>query len=304
MMKKKHILVVDDQLFNREDIEEDLIDEGYDVTLAADGAEALGILLKEPTKFNVAILDRMMPKMSGLELLMKMKITSKLKNIPVVFQTAKGDKDDIIEGLNEGAYYYLVKPFKTKELLAVTKAALLKQEEYIQLSENEERSRAILNSFLLYQKGEMEFVLYSVDEAIALSRLLCHACPIPTNAYTLLYELLVNAIEHGNLEISYDDKTVLQHENRWNEEVKHRLTLEKYKSKKVILQFRKTETEIFFSIQDEGKGFDWEPYMDFSFDGRAHDSHGRGIAMSNHSSGFSVQYCGNGNVVTAKLQLI
>jgi len=303
MMEKKTILVVDDELFNREDIEEDLIDEGYNVTLAADGAEALAILLKEPKKFNVVLLDRMMPNMSGMDLLGKMRSTAELRNIPVIFQTAKGTKEDIVEGLNAGAYYYLIKPFKTKELLAVTKTALLKQDEYIQLSETEERSRTILRSLSLSQKGEMEFFLQSVDEAVALSKLLCHSCPVPTNAYTVLYELLVNGIEHGNLEISYDDKSLLQDENRWNEEVEHRLTLEKYKSKKVILQFQKSETEVIFSIQDEGKGFDWEPYMDFSFDERAQDSHGRGIAMSNHSSGFLVQYHGNGNLVTAQLQL-
>ena len=120
------ILVVDDEPLNLDIIEEFLTGKGqnYTVETAIDGIEAMEKLEANSTKYDVVLLDRMMPRMSGMEVLEKMSAHSELKHIPVILQTAKVSKEDILEGLKAGAYYYLTKPFTSDILHSVVKTAV------------------------------------------------------------------------------------------------------------------------------------------------------------------------------------
>ncbi len=298
-----HILVVDDEEFIREDIQETLEDAGYLVDLADDGDTAWAMLQNNPTVYSVIILDRMMPNMSGMVLLAKIKSDKKLQHLPVILQTAKVAKEDIIEGLNAGAYYYLPKPYELEQLLAIVKAAIIKNNEYQYLHHQLSSVDEALASLTLMERGTFEFKLRTRKEAIALSRVLSHLCPIPQNAEVLLFELLVNAIEHGNLGFTYNEKTELLDAEKWYETVQERLEMEEYRTKLVTLNASISASEIRFCIEDEGEGFDWEPYLDFSTDERILDNHGRGIAICNHDTGFSIKFLEKGNIVVATLSL-
>lgn len=120
------ILVVDDEPLNLDIIEEFLTGKGqpYIVETASDGIIAMEKLEADPNKYDVVLLDRMMPNMSGMEVLEKMSAHSELKYIPVILQTAKVSKEDILEGLKAGAYYYLTKPFTSDILHSVVKTAV------------------------------------------------------------------------------------------------------------------------------------------------------------------------------------
>ncbi len=87
---------------------------GYEVDAAFDGSAALDLLLTN--EYDVAVLDIMMPKMDGLEVLRAARAQG--MRIPVIMLTARGTVDDKVEGLDAGANDYLVKPFAAKELLA------------------------------------------------------------------------------------------------------------------------------------------------------------------------------------------
>jgi anti-sigma regulatory factor (Ser/Thr protein kinase) len=113
-----------------------------------------------------------------------------------------------------------------------------------------------------------------------------------------LSELLINAVEHGNLGISYDDKTLFNERGTWLEEVDKRLQQESNKNKFATLEFQRSESEIKIVVKDQGSGFDWQPYLQMSAD-RAMDNHGRGIAMAGMISFSRVEYQGNGNEVHA-----
>jgi len=90
---------------------------GYDVESAADGEEALAKLLVMKEQPNLILLDIMMPKMNGLELLQKLKAEASLKEIPVVFLTNLAGKEDEEKGLALGATAYLVKSqYEPKEI--------------------------------------------------------------------------------------------------------------------------------------------------------------------------------------------
>lgn len=120
------ILVVDDEPLNLDIIEEFLTgkEKLYNVETASDGIEAMEKLEANPSKYDTVLLDRMMPRMSGMEVLAKMSEHPELKYIPVILQTAKVSKEDILEGLKAGAYYYLTKPFTSEILHSVVSTAV------------------------------------------------------------------------------------------------------------------------------------------------------------------------------------
>ncbi|WP_125760615.1 response regulator transcription factor [Companilactobacillus hulinensis] len=110
----KRILIVDDELSILELIEYNLTAKGYDTDTATNGEDALDKILME--KFDLVLLDQMLPKLSGIEILKK--IRSEGNATPVIFLTAVDAEDNKIEGLISGADDYITKPFSVKELLA------------------------------------------------------------------------------------------------------------------------------------------------------------------------------------------
>jgi DNA-binding response OmpR family regulator len=115
-----HILVAEDDPHIREGLLATLESEGYRVTTARDGAEALRLF--EKTKFDLALLDVMMPAVSGFDVCRA--IRRKDRALPVVMLTAKGEEIDKVVGLELGADDYITKPFGVRELLARIAAVL------------------------------------------------------------------------------------------------------------------------------------------------------------------------------------
>lgn len=106
------ILVVEDEKAIRDLMKLNLMSSGYDVTCAEDGLIAADLL--EDHTYDLILLDIMLPKIDGYELLEYIKPL----NIPVIFITAKASLDDRVKGLMQGAEDYIVKPFEIVELLA------------------------------------------------------------------------------------------------------------------------------------------------------------------------------------------
>jgi two-component system phosphate regulon response regulator PhoB len=121
-MPKEQILITEDDKHISKLVKYNLEKAGYDCTVADDGEEALGILAKE--RPDLIILDIMLPKMDGFELCRAIKQDVKLKNIPIIMLTAKGEEVDRIVGLELGADDYVVKPFSPRELILRIKAIL------------------------------------------------------------------------------------------------------------------------------------------------------------------------------------
>jgi len=114
--ERPKILIVDDEKVNI-DILVNLLKTDYRVVAAKSGEQAVRRLEKPPLP-NLILLDVMMPGMDGFELCRQLQQKEEIKNIPVIFLTARTASEDIITGFKTGAVDYLTKPFKAEELFA------------------------------------------------------------------------------------------------------------------------------------------------------------------------------------------
>ena len=114
--EKAKVLICDDDPLLLELMEFRLRAKGYEVIKAADGAEALA--KAEQDEPDIIVLDAMMPKVDGLEVLARIKGNSVLSGTPLVMLIARKSERDIVSALEKGADDYLVKPFIPEELLA------------------------------------------------------------------------------------------------------------------------------------------------------------------------------------------
>ncbi|HYS54708.1 MAG TPA: response regulator [Thermoanaerobaculia bacterium] len=290
-MPTPRVLVVDDHALDRKLLTIHLQPEGYDVETAEDGLEAWGKLQAEPQRYDVVLLDRTMPRMDGMQLLGRMKDDEELRMVPVILQTALAHRDQILEGIRAGAYYYLTKPYDVDMLLSVVRTAIADYQGYREL---QTRVRKELDSLRLMQTGL--FAFQTVEQARDLGAMLANTCPDPSATVIGLTELLINAVEHGNLGITYEDKSKLYASGGWSDEVKRRLALPENVEKYAEVAFEREDQAIRFVIRDQGTGFDWRSYLQVDPQ-RAFDTHGRGIAMANRLSFSHIEYRGRGNEV-------
>jgi len=295
-MSATRILVVDDEPFNLDIVSEYLEDEGYALEMAGTGEEAWDILHGSGREFDLVILDRMMPGIDGMEVLRRIKSDARLASLPVIMQTAAASPDQVSEGLSAGAYYYLTKPFEPESLQSIVKAALDDQRQRRSLSQ-----RIDLHVGALRTLETGRFVFHTLEEAHALAALAASLCDEPEIVVLGLSELLINAVEHGNLGIRFDEKSRLREEGRWEEEVVHRLSMPEYADRRGRLTVTAAADAFIFEIEDEGEGFAWERYLELAPE-RAFAPNGRGIALARQLAFDELSYQGRGNRVVANVK--
>ncbi|MBL8472018.1 MAG: response regulator [Rhodocyclaceae bacterium] len=292
-MKNQRLLLVEDEEILSFIIDNALSEQGYEVHTEPDGQAAWERLSGGDTNFATIILDREMPRMNGITLLRNIKATPAIADVPVVIETGTSDAASVREGLDAGAYYYLTKPLQIELLQTIVRAAV---EQFNQRRDMRQSMGEAERAYTFLEQGRLCF--RSVTEASLLARLCARACAEPEKAAHGLQELLVNAVEHGNLGIRYADKTQLVLAGNWQDEVARRLALPEFRERRVEIQVMREGPNICFTIRDEGEGFDWQRYLEFD-PARAFDPHGRGIAMARLMSFDRLQYQGRGNVVVA-----
>ena len=118
----KHILTVDDETNIRRLLQVNLQRAGYRVTMACDGVEALESIRQE--RPDLIVLDVMMPRMDGFEVLRQLRMDTTTAELPVIMLTAKAQDADVFRGWQSGADCYLTKPFNPNELLVFVKRVL------------------------------------------------------------------------------------------------------------------------------------------------------------------------------------
>lgn len=291
------ILVVDDEALDLLLINEYLEQCGYRLITARNGAEAWEHLQAGARGPDVVLLDLMLPHMDGMKVLRRIKSHPRLQILPVILQTAMSAPEDIHQGIRAGAYYYLTKPLEKEMLRSVVATAVQDHLRYRRMQEEVRRTSRI---FGLMSRAEFHY--RSLDEGRELARLLADACPAPRKVVVGLGELLVNAVEHGNLGIGYREKGRLLELGTLDREVARRLDLPEKRDLRVDVSYQRTQGEIRVRIRDQGAGFDWRNYAAVD-PRRVFDAHGRGIAVARIMSFDRVEYFGTGNEVLGVVRL-
>jgi hypothetical protein len=145
------------------------------------------------------------------------------------------------------------------------------------------------------------FRLSTLQEAENLTTMLAVTCPDRKLAAFIILELLLNAIEHGNLGIGHAEKGALLESGAWHAEIDRRLELPENQDKRVTVTFDRYPGAIRIKVADEGRGFDWKQAL--SREPSSGAKHGRGIALAAGLEGAHLTYEGDGSVAVLTLDV-
>jgi two-component system, cell cycle response regulator len=295
--KPIRLLAVDDNPTALRLLESILVRAHYEVMTVTNGKDALHYLASNPELIDSILLDRMMPEMDGIQVCAALKADQQLRNIPVIMQTAADRPEEIREGIQAGVFYYLTKPLDKETLLSVVSSAVNQAEQYRLLRMEIRQQHKNLGLVQVLQ-----CTYKTLAEADSLATFLASLFPEPDRIVAGISELLINAVEHGNLGIGYDLKSRLSAENRLQEEINRRYHDPCYAPRKVMVDFARKDQTCILEITDEGEGFDWGRYLEVD-PLRATHNHGRGIAMANILSFDELRYNSKGNQAIGTVRL-
>jgi CheY-like chemotaxis protein/anti-sigma regulatory factor (Ser/Thr protein kinase) len=264
---RPRVLVVDDQEALRSLLVRLLEREGFEPLEAEDGARAVEIYKTESPL--VVVSDIMMPRMDGLALLNE--IRNYDRNATVILMTGQGNEDVLLKALRGGASNFFKKPFNVRELI----------EEIRKVVEFRlEAARSSLFSPLLVEETK-RFVMPRADSpffSIINQITLQLPCLLPQedilNLKIGIEEAITNAVEHGNLGITFDEKSAAIQEGRLAALIADKGRKSDEAGRAVRIASRLSPELFEISIQDDGEGFDWrtlptvEPENLLVFNGR------------------------------------
>lgn len=286
------ILIVDDDSVTRRFLRQQSKILGFDSVEAANGREALEVLRANPGAFDVVLLDRTMPEMDGMAVIMQMKKDAALSRIPVIMQTSSSAPEEVQEGIDAGVFYYLTKPIDPALLKTVLRTAVADRRHETGVQERD----LAHDGLSMMQSASFQF--RTVEEAQILSRFIAGMFPEPSRVTAGLAELMVNAIEHGNLGIGYEMKAQLCRDGTWRDEIHRRMQSPAIGNRAAEITLTRKDGGIYAVISDQGEGFDWKNFLKIN-PTRAGDAHGRGIAMANSISFDKLTYNDKGNKAVA-----
>ena len=285
------ILVVDDSALERRVLGGLLsTNPEWTVDFAGDGAEALErCKVMEP---DLVLTDFNMPRMDGLQLLMKLKLHH--ANIPVIIATADGSEELAVSALQQGAASYVPKSLMARDLTRVVATVL-------SASQDRRKNDAIFSSLDCQQ---LKFSFPSDRRLIgpAVNTLQDYGMRFGvireqdrTRIGVALEEALLNAIIHGNLEVS--SKLRDADDGSYEKLIAMRIAQSPYRDRKVRVIAKFSHSEVRFVIRDEGRGFDVSKLPDPTDPENIARAHGRGILLIRTFMD-SIEYNAKGNQVT------
>ncbi|MBE7410659.1 MAG: response regulator [Leptospiraceae bacterium] len=289
---KLNLLIVEDHEPIRE-LFQAFLGEKHNLEFASTGTE--GLQLASEKNYDLIISDLNLPELEGLEMMQKLR--EKDINTPFVVITGHNTMKNELESFRLGALDFLVKPFgfdaisaileKFQKNFFITEKKKLMGYHYLQ----SRKSSFILNSVMSEIQNYVKIILNEVENLPSVSKNDILVLKV------ILFELLANAIEHGNAGIGYDEK----HELMKKEEIEYMNYIDSIcakSNKKVKVEICYSSAEVEVSIEDEGDGFDVESVPDPRLDPMKNLLSGRGIFITRLNID-SLTYNSKGNKVKA-----
>ena len=283
------ILVVEDHPIYRK-LLIDIIEAKKIKFLEAEDGE-VGLEMFKKHKPDLVICDILMPKMNGLELLKTIKEIK--SDTYVIIATAHDYEDWVIEALNSGASNYLKKPVTFKELTHIL-------DKYYEIEKNKSISKNIMSvveekQLILKLKLDIQSIPNIVDYLIKET-----GNKIKESdrlGFELgLNELIINSVEHGNLEISSEEKQKAFEDNKLLHLYNTKLKEPELANRTITIKLNITKEIIELEITDEGKGFDWRKISNPLTSDNIEKLAGKGVFLSKYYFD-ELEYKGKGNIV-------
>lgn len=281
---KPLVLLVDANPSELEALEAVLANQGYGLARAESALEAEALIGASSGEYMACLVDWDLPDTQAAEFISWIGAQESM-SLEAVLIADDLVREHVAQGLEAGAYYFLTKPFEGEQLRAIVRAAIETSELRRELERKIEEAGEILR---LLRNGSFRF--RRPREAKLLAVQLGSSFRNP-QVGVALFELLLNAVEHGNLEIDYDEKGRLIDEGRLQKEIGKRLESPDYRNRWGRLDIEHSESGFEILITDRGEGFDAARYLQFD-KSRLFDSHGRGILMA--SATLEVEYLPRG----------
>jgi CheY-like chemotaxis protein len=289
-----HLLIIDSEPTQLIALEAVIKGWGHGCSTAGDAAGARQRLEENDFAYDAVLLDWGLPNGEGLGLLEWIKRRPEGSDLEVIIQSRREVPQDIRDAIHRGAYYYLTKPYEWPQLRALIQAAESSRDLKRSLKR---RVSEIQDIVRLLDTAKLE--LRHLDEAEVVAAHLGAAAGDPQLGIAVL-ELLINAVEHGNLGISYEEKSDLRESGRYERELEERLTAEEHREKLVTVILTREGDHLDILISDCGAGFDYEKFLSFD-QNRIFDSHGRGVLLARGL--LEVEYLPPGNQVRVRLPI-
>ncbi len=296
--RQKTVLIADDEAMIKDIIRRKLLAAtDFGVVEAENGRDALEKLAEN--KIDLVITDIKMPVMTGIELLGEMRKAG--FDIPVIVITGYGTLNDAIEALRLGAANFIKKPFQANELLSVIDKVFTVHEEKVFIRD--------IVPFITAQNAEMELPndhhLFQGVITFA-NELLRHTWPEYVSSLLdvkiCIYEALLNAFEHGNLEITSADKedALSRDPLGYEKFLTERTRQPEFANRKINVRFKVDSEVAVFNIKDEGKGFDFDSLPDPTDPENLMRNYGRGLLLI-RSIMDDVEFTENGTLISMKI---
>jgi len=291
----KDILVIDDEDSIRKVLSIALQEKGYNIFEATNGREGLEVFKQK--RPEIVITDVKMPEMSGLEVTREIKKIN--DDVDVIIVTGYGSEDLVIESLRVGASNFIKKPILLTELFKIIEDIALKRESKKRLE--------VAKDVVIYEKKKCIFgndikKIWSVVNQILFNISPFFEKPTYEGLRIGLYEIIINAIEHGNLGITYDDKNEALNSNTYMDLLEERIKKAEEEGKKVEITST-FENNIFeIEVKDDGNGFDYKNIPSPNDPDKLLEAHGRGVFLTSIYYD-EVKYLDPGNKVILKKQI-
>ncbi|MBW1645027.1 MAG: ATP-binding protein [Deltaproteobacteria bacterium] len=294
--EKKRVIIIDDEEPIREILASAVNNEGLLAAVCANGREALELLQAGHDDLLLAITDIKMPVMDGLQFIREAKKI--VPELPFIIASGYGTKRDVITALQLGASDYLEKPFRLRDVVAAIRKIRAIANENLRTAELYQH---FAGEKIVFRLGnDLELVPVLVRELIReVKKLQTVARELDLSGiHMALHETVINAIEHGNLELS----SRLKEKPDYLDLVARRAATPPYADRQVTVTMTMDPDAFTCEVADEGPGFDWRSLPDPRNPENLFKPHGRGlILIANYFD--EVKFNERGNTITLTKRL-
>lgn len=289
------ILLIDDEPLVRDELGGLLRDQGYDVQTAADGEE--GLALFRNLRPDMVITDVRMPRRDGISVAITIRREDPM--VPVTVITGHGNEAMAIDALRAGVTDFIKKPVRLDELTAalgrMEAARRLPGPDATELPASaelmEQAWRYRLGNDPRGIPGFVDHLLRGCATGVDRARVL--------ELSLALRELVLNAVEHGNLRLTYEEKTHALETGTMDQLLRERSQQPELGRRRVTVSASRVPHRLLFRVADEGGGFDWRVLPDVNDTSHLLATHGRGILLARLSVD-RLTFSAPGNEVTVE----